>query len=84
MKRIVIAHINRNGQRFRLSLVWNSYRKTYNYLELEWLGKYHTSSLNTYFLDCFAKKGNLMGQYLLEENIEKDLKEWLTKNKNVL
>ncbi len=84
MERIVVAHINKSGQRFRLSLVWNDYKKTYNYLELEWIGKFHNYSLNVYFLDCFAKKGNLMGRYLLEENIEKDLKNWLTKNRCML
>lgn len=84
MERIIIAHVHRDGKRFRFSLVWNEYKKTYNYLELEWIGKHTTSSINIYFLDVYSKRGQVQGQYELEERIEKDLKEWLTKNKNVL
>jgi hypothetical protein len=84
MDRIVVEHVYKDRQFFRLSLVWNECAKAYNYLELEWLGKYVADSINIYFLKCFSEMGQIKGKYELDKNIEKDIKEWLTKNKSML
>lgn len=82
MKNIVLEHIHRNGITFRLSLMYNDYDKTYNRLVLEYLGKHsYTYEINVYFLDMYARKGQLIGWANLNERIDKDIKTWIKRNK---
>ena len=78
MQNIIVKHIhNNNGETFRLSLVYSDYKKAYSTLILEHLGKYNTvTEINGYFLDVYAKKGQLMGWAQLNESIDKDIRKW--------
>ena len=76
MRDIKVKDIYRNGFRFELFLIANS-KGVYNTLEL----RHGVSVLNEYYIDVFSKlyKTDLMITVMVEKEIDKDIKEYLTK-----